>query len=1125
MSDGMTGLFDVGGYRLQRVEISNWGTFDSKNGGVHVLDVGGQNALLVGQNGAGKSTVVDAILTLLVRPGSRNYNVAAGGKQRERDERSYIRGAYGRSGRDEDNTADVKYLRVAGGHFSILLAVFVNGTGEAFTVAQVLHGGADGDVTKIYALARKAMSISGDLSGLTSTEKLRQQVEKRGFRSTTNYSDFHTWLCDLTNLRSKAIEMFNQTVALKDIRSLNAFIRDHMLESGKWEERIEQLQRHFQDLTEAHAALVRVQRQSQLLAPLKEKGEIYFQIQERMRKLRATVAALEFYFLVQAVELGNPKLDALKRRRAELAAAGTQLLAQQREFEDEVRRLTNEIENAGGQRARDLPREIVLEKERASRKREAATRVQGMLRTLDIQVLAWDAAVWEVLRPRIDGVRQLLVSERDLLQQHRDEAVGHRGKLRHEVRELEEEVTSLQRRRGNLPRNLDQVRRKLCEDLSLPVEELPFAAELVDVKAADREWQASIEMVLRGFALTMLVPRRHSHLVSRQVDGCRLVDDRGDGVRLHYEVIAEGVRVDRRQLLQKSMIAKLDFRQDHSLWTAVRAVIEERLDHRCCESVEEWQQSQDNAITKNRHVRTRNRHQKDDRNQAINPSNFVLGWDNAAKIRSILSDVSQRKARLTELEVDLARDQKALEHYTVKLSAAESLQAVSDFAEVDFGPHERRATELTEELRLLLELDESTRHLKGAKLKAEAEVNRLAACHYDVAKEVGKVETEESQVATLVKIASQRLREAEQDGSLPVHREWFGAVVEAVGNADMTFEQIHLLQPEIRRELGRLTDAASRESEEIGGELQGVMARFLKEFKEEEDDLRVGLDHLDSYLALYRRIAEDDLPRFTERFRSRLNDTMLDEIGLLNLDFTSAGNDIRVRVEQLNSALSQLEYRAGTIMRLECRPSKDSEITEFRQRLRDCTSNSFERTAEANEERFSKISKLLVALREEPHWRQRVTDVRRWYDFVAREIRKDDGSEVNFFQDGQGQSGGEKAKLAFTILVAALAYQYDLDPDKPRSDRFNFVVVDEMFSKVDDQYSKYAMRLFARFNLQLLVVAPLDAKARVTEEFVGCYLHVVKDPHYCTSEVFHMTAAAFSELSAVSDPQTSVTGV
>jgi len=54
--------------------------------------------------------------------------------------------------------------------------------------------------------------------------------------------------------------------------------------------------------------------------------------------------------------------------------------------------------------------------------------------------------------------------------------------------------------------------------------------------------------------------------------------------------------------------------------------------------------------------------------------------------------------------------------------------------------------------------------------------------------------------------------------------------------------------------------------------------------------------------------------------------------------------------------------------------------------------------------------------------------------------------------DSTGQSGGEKAKLAFTILVAAIAYQYDIDPDTRTSSRFHLSSFDEMFSKVDDQY-------------------------------------------------------------------------
>jgi uncharacterized protein YPO0396 len=196
-------------------------------------------------------------------------------------------------------------------------------------------------------------------------------------------------------------------------------------------------------------------------------------------------------------------------------------------------------------------------------------------------------------------------------------------------------------------------------------------------------------------------------------------------------------------------------------------------------------------------------------------------------------------------------------------------------------------------------------------------------------------------------------------------------------------------------------------------------------------------------------------------------------------------------------------------MCLEPRPVRDREISEFQQAMKECLAGTFEGTLEADEARYLRIEKLVVRLREEPHWREKVADVRRWFDFAAKEIDAATGKERAYYEDSTGQSGGEKAKLAFTILVAAIAYQYDLVPGRPSSERFHFVVVDEMFSKVDDQYAEYALELFGKFGLQLLIVAPLDAKARVTEPYVGCYLHVVKDDRTSHSQVLSMTAREF----------------
>jgi|SRR5690606_17538558 len=110
------------GFRLHAVEICNWGTF---HGDQHYeMELNGRSACLTGLNGSGKSTVIDAILTLLVPYEFRHYNVAAtgSGAKRERSLRTYIMGAYGKEESPESSRGQTRFLRKPG-TVSILLAV------------------------------------------------------------------------------------------------------------------------------------------------------------------------------------------------------------------------------------------------------------------------------------------------------------------------------------------------------------------------------------------------------------------------------------------------------------------------------------------------------------------------------------------------------------------------------------------------------------------------------------------------------------------------------------------------------------------------------------------------------------------------------------------------------------------------------------------------------------------------------------------------------------------------------------------------------------------------------------------------------------------------------------------
>lgn len=113
-----------------------------------------------------------------------------------------------------------------------------------------------------------------------------------------------------------------------------------------------------------------------------------------------------------------------------------------------------------------------------------------------------------------------------------------------------------------------------------------------------------------------------------------------------------------------------------------------------------------------------------------------------------------------------------------------------------------------------------------------------------------------------------------------------------------------------------------------------------------------------------------------------------------------------------------------------------------------------------------------------------MTDVRNWFVFSASERWREDDTEYEHYTDSGGKSGGQKEKLAYTVLAASLAYQFGLEWGARRSRSFRFVVIDEAFGRGSDESARYGLELFQRLNLQVLVVTPLQ-KIHVIEPYVS----------------------------------------
>src|SRR5262249_7012434 len=80
------------------------------------------------------------------------------------------------------------------------------------------------------------------------------------------------------------------------------------------------------------------------------------------------------------------------------------------------------------------------------------------------------------------------------------------------------EIVSLRARKSNIPHSALALRQTLCRELELGESSLPFVGELVEVRPEEPAWEGAAERLLRGFALSILVPGEHYTAVSSWVN-------------------------------------------------------------------------------------------------------------------------------------------------------------------------------------------------------------------------------------------------------------------------------------------------------------------------------------------------------------------------------------------------------------------------------------------------------------------------------------------------------------------------------------------------------------------------------------------------------------------------------
>lgn len=1082
MSEGT--LFDLedptqspasGQWRLSRIQVLDWGTFC----GHHDLPVPRRGLLLTGESGSGKSSLLDAMSTVLVPPGEVHFNAAAtdaAGGDRDRTPMSYVRGAHRK--RTDADTQEIRtaYLR-EGPTSSAVALTWADGKGGVVSAVRVFH--VRGRSLQAQDLRTAFVLVDGEVELPAWKPVIASGIDRRRIRAAfpgafvqQTYSAFEGRLRARLGIRTPtALRLLHRALSAKSLRSLDALLRGFMLDEPETFELADNAVEQFVQLRSAHDAVVDAREQVDVLAPLRPAWESLARGRHRRDLAERGMAHLPVFQAVVVERDAQRELAEVHDEELTLAAAREDLEARRAATEAEysssrealLRSGGGEIERAQaevGSAEADLDR-VVHDRESFLSLLEALGAEEPSSREEHLRIVEMARKEGEALAGARESVRF-------------DAPMGARTQARARAESLEREIRSLSRRRTRIPSDLVAVRDALAEDLGVPGGVLPFAGELADID--DPAWTGALERLMRGFALALVVPEEHFGPAATWIDTHHL------GVRLDVERAdlegGEVPRTDPASAARKLRVAPGRF--EH--W--MHRQLARRFPHVCLDDATDLVRH-DRALTRNGLVKDRRHLVKDDRFLLDDPGRWIIGTSNADLVDHL-------RGELDEAREAVARAQREIDaidaEQTERIARMRLLDRVArtEWENVDVGHAHTRVARARDRLGVLVAAHSDLEPLRAEVARLEEARRALADEGVRVERAEGVLTNRREECERAIGEARRTLDGAERDPELEEDLERraraHGRVLDRARITGLVEKVRQELQVEARSAQGLMTASENT--------IQRQETLYTERWRAHSANLLVDVAATPDFLTLLDRLQADRLPEFEIRFRRLLAEQSQQNLSSLNWQIRQAATEVTARIAPVNESLALTPFDAERerYLRIQAKEVNSGEVRDFLADMRAVTDESFgsERESQAQaEQRFDRMNALLERLgsaeSSDRAWRSRVLDTRLHLTFVAVE-RDAEGNQTDVYQGSGGRSGGQGQKLVTFCLAAALRYQLaDTGQQVPR---YGTVALDEAFDKTDANFTRAGLRVFDAFRFQLVLATPLKMLQTI-EEHVG----------------------------------------
>lgn len=1115
---------DTSGFRLNYIEVFNWGTFDDE---VIKISPKGNNSLLTGANGSGKTTFIDALLTLLVpQKKDRFYNQSSGAEKKgDRTEESYVLGNYGTILKEGASSATAQRLRTKD-TYSILLASFSNTDQRTVTLFQLRWFSGD-DMRRSFGIAHVPLSIETHFPKFDDKNIWKHRLEQE-FNSNSsknkieffdNYpSKYAKRLVSIFGMKSlKALKLFNQTVGIKVLEDLDGFIRINMLTDKEPEATYVELRNSFITLRSAKNKIDKTKEQLKQLEPINNLATKLADKNKNKDKLLVSRDLSVLWFSEKGNELFLEEKKRLQALKVKVEAELTVLEDEENTLREDLSILIQQIQNdeISAQIDKLTKEKKIIDAKRAQRQTKLDA-YNLLSRQLDLEENPTETSFQENQNnasqkatetdiQRTQQIQEKTSLETDIININRDSET------------IVETIKTLRENGNNISGRVAAIRNEILAKTGATKKEIPFVGELIKVSDDNAKWLPSIEKVLHSFALRLIIPEKYYRAVNNYVND---TDLKGKITYIRFKDSFSLSNLNSYALNENELISKLSFKIDSPYADFVEHNIQSRFNYFCAEDMDAFAKSEKAITLKGLIKRGRGNHEKDDRTHINSRKNFVLGWDNKAKIESLQTEYSKLQEESDKaIEKRKSLDSSIKELGLLYKTYNRLLDSYLVFDDIDWKKYALEIQDIKDTIKQLEDGNDKAKALRVRRDKLDKGIKKKIADKkpkdelvFNTKRELKDIDKELDVFDAQIKLLS----ETEVDLS--------GFDTSNLALNELQFHNFKKVRSTFQEEnleaINDINTSISKTREKLSPKIAAfkspdrIILDQYPDWGSDVNELSSNLDHLYQYQNLYQKLNEEDLPSFQTKFDTYLEDTIIDKVGAFNFFFEKWIEEIKNTIKTLNGSLYAIDFEVApskSYIQLSERIALSEQADDFRKLLHEALPDVSEiTTTEARRNHFENFIEPLIEQLEDEKWRKQALDVRFWYKYRAEEFAREDDHKLATYESMSHRSGGQKAQLTYTILGAAIAYQFGLtSPDGLETNSFRFVAIDEAFKAQDQDKSEYLLKLCEQLHLQVLVVTPSD-NIEIVEPYIS-FVHFTEIENGKKSSLYDMPIEQFQQ--------------